>query len=330
MFGKKPWPFFSDSLETQRATQSLQEVFTERQINKQELEQAALGDGSTITAFCTACGNQPPFDALFCDQCGLKMRGRVAINIAKKNFCSPDFSSMKDERLSSTSICSGLAVITNDCVNKNKLNIVEAAKPLSWTTQRWIAPCAALASVLIITLGIVIRYASAPPPTAQEVMEVIGRSNIKISAPSQDLLCLSNLPYHRHHVQIPLNDQVLRVWLDSLVQAGLYASPVEIIPEGMSSEASTTLLKYQTLPAINPWRRNGRLCVAERWVIDSVVPGSIRKEAIKPSRHYHASIIWRAEGIAPWLNQLPDVRTRLAGVEIKNGKLITITQHELD
>ena len=330
MLGKKPSPFVSHPVEERHTTQSPQKVFAGRQ----KLQQASLGNGFHGAVLCTACGNHSPVDALFCDQCGLEIRGRETISLPNQNIStwvsSPGSSSTRNDLLPSS--CEGIAsaCITSDGLISNQMSLAEeVAKPLSWNTQRWIAPGAALASILVITLGVIIRHASAPQPTEKEVMEALGRDSIKISAPSQDLLCLSNLPYHRHHVQIPLNDQISRVWLDSLVQVGLYTSPVEVIPEGMSSEASTTLLKYQTLPAINSWRRNGRLCVAERWVIDSVLPGSIRKDSLKPSGRYLASIIWRADGIAPWLDRLPDARTRLAGVGVKDGKLIVTMQQEL-
>lgn len=279
-------------------------------------------------AHCTACGNQPPVDSLFCDQCGLPMKKRRRVRDPAAGY--GDF----------TSVMAGAADDDRDALPSPfppptvaSSGAGAAFAPLNWTTQRWVAPGAALASLLVLVLGGVIWQAAAPLPTPEEVMESLQRGDSKVAAPSSDLLCLRNLPYHRHHIQIRSNDQVARDWLDSLVTAGLYAPPVEVVPEGMTSETATvTLLQYQTLPAINPWRRNGQLCVAERWVLDSMVPGSLRKEGTFQSPRYTASLVWRAENVAPWFLPLQELAgARLIGISSSGTEgLVTHTQQRIE
>lgn len=192
------------------------------------------------------------------------------------------------------------------------------------------APCAALASVLVLALGFVVKEASAPPPSAKEILASLQNDNVSRYAPYFDLLCLRNFPYHRHHIQIYANDQVARDWLDLFVKAGLYAAPVEVISEGMSSETTISLLQYQVLPAINAWRHNGRLCVAQRWVLDSIVPESIRKDARIEASQYIVSLVWRAEGVAPWFESLRNFADlRLIGVNFSNARKITVSTQQM-
>lgn len=273
--------------------------------------------------YCTACGTLNAADARFCDHCGLPMKRQPATMApspcpaAESSVSVPaDINGAGPAPMAFSTDGSGLAA---------PLDLPLPSSP-PWT-QRWLAPGAALASVLVLVLGGVIWYAAAPPPTSQEVLLTLRKPGAKVAAPSPDLLCLRNLPYQRHHIQVQPSDQTTRNWLDALVKAGLYAPAVEVIPEGLSRD---TLLQYQTLPAINPWRRGGRLCIGQNWVLDAVAPNSIRKDtSVQPPR-YVASLVWRAEGVAPWLADLPEAGMRLAGVKVGEGRVTTSTQEALE
>jgi hypothetical protein len=278
--------------------------------------------------YCTACGTLNAGDARFCDHCGLPMKRQPAsatpsplptAEASASSSVPADIDGAEPAPMAFSTGGSGLATSSDQLLPLQPSASWPSSPP--WT-QRWLAPGAALASVLVLALGGVIWYAAAPPPTSQEVLLALRRPGAKVTVPSPDLLCLRNLPYQRHHIQVQPSDQATRNWLDALVKAGLYAPAVEVIPEGLSRD---TLLQYQSLPAITLWRRGGRLCVAQNWVLDAVAPNSIRKDtSVQPPR-YVASLVWRAEGVAPWLALVPEAGVRLAGVRVEDGVLTTKT-----
>lgn len=274
--------------------------------------------------YCTACGVLNPGDARFCDHCGLPMRRQPAASVSScptpQSAASVQVDINAEEPAPPASPVDGSA----QAMSSDLLPSLSSSLP--WA-QRWLAPGAALGSMLVLALGSVIWHAAAPPPTSQDVLLALRKPGTKVAAPSPDLLCLRNLPYQRHHIQVQPSDQTTRNWLDALVKAGLYAPAVEVIPEGLSRD---TLLQYQTLPAINPWRRGGSLCIAQNWVLDAVAPNSIRKDASVQPPRYVASLVWRAEGVAPWLAELPEAGMRLAGVRVGEGRVTTSTQESLE
>ena len=192
---------------------------------------------------------------------------------------------------------------------------------------RWLAPGAALCCLLVAALAGVIWHAAPAPPTGQEVLAALRFVGAHITKPSPDLLCVKNLPYHRNHIQIQPTDAATRDWLDGLVSAGLYAPGVEVVPDEVTG---STLIQYQTLPALNLWRRDGKLCVAQGWGIESVRDDSIHKTAETHNKRYLASLSWRAHNVAPWLAQLPSLGFRIAGVNVDAKGLTTTTRQALE
>jgi hypothetical protein len=188
---------------------------------------------------------------------------------------------------------------------------------------RWLAPGAAISCVLIVILASVIWHAAKPPPTSQEVLEALKSDSERVAVPSIDLLCIKNLPYHRHQIQLSPDDAATRAWLESLVQAGLYSPGIEVFPDEMTG---STLLQFQALPALNNWRKNGGLCFAQGWEIEGVPAESIHRNSRADRLQYVVALSWRAQGTAPWLRYLPPLSTRLAGVKVDSKGLTTTTQ----
>ena len=243
--------------------------------------------------FCTACGVFNPNHHSFCDNCGLQMQLPKA---------APDAS--QDAR-----------------------GVSGPLRPPLHKQLRWLAPGAAISCVLVAILATVIWSAVTPPPNGQEVLEALRSDQTRVTAPAIDLLCIKNLPYQRHQIQLSPDDAATRNWLESLVQAGLYAPGVEVFPDEMTG---STLLQFQALPALSKWRRNGSLCVAEQWEIESVPTHSIHKSSRTDRMQYVASVLWRAKGTAPWLNYLTPISVRLPGVMVDARGLTTKTQHTLE
>jgi hypothetical protein len=192
---------------------------------------------------------------------------------------------------------------------------------------RWLAPGAALCCLLVASLAAVIWYAAAPPPTSEEVFKALRSAGAQIAEPSSDLLCMKNLPYHRHQIQIQPTDTSTREWLDGLVLAGLYAPGVEVVPDEVSD---STLIQYQTLPALNRWRRNGTLCVAQGWEVESVRAYAVHNTSETNKKRYMASVPWRAKNVAPWFTHLQPLGLRWLGVKLDDNGLTTTTQQALD
>ncbi len=253
--------------------------------------------------YCTACGNANPMDANFCDHCGLPMRRR--------------------------SLAPGAEVVAAHLQAKSDPGLLDVPEfvPHRSRAQRWLAPAAALACVLVFILGAVIWQSAAPPPTSQEVFGALRAAGVQVASPPTDLLCLNDLSYYRHHIQVQPSDQITRRWLDALVQAGLYAPAVEVFPDGLSADS---VMQYQSLPALNPWRRAGGLCVAQGWALEAVMPDSIRKKPSADAPRLVATVVWRAQGVAPWLNQLPPLGLRLPGVDASAVGLTTHTSETLE
>jgi hypothetical protein len=250
--------------------------------------------------FCTRCGTFNLSDHRFCDHCGLPLaQSKVAVASATSD--------------------RGRAP-TKDPDSPVQPEPTSAHRPKH---LRWLAPGAALSCVLVAALAGIIWHAAAPPPSSEEVLAALHTVGAQIIKPSADLLCLNNLPYHRHHIQVQPSDAATRGWLDGLVQAGLYAPGVEVVPDEVTG---STLVQYQTLPALNQWRRDGRLCVAQDWVVESVPSQTVRKDTDAHDRRYIASVSWRAQNVAPWVAHLPLLGLRLNGVNMDAKGLTTTTQ----
>ncbi len=254
--------------------------------------------------FCTHCGTFNLSDHRFCDHCGLPMpQSSVATN--------------------GNGIRHGM-VPAADSGRPQELGRPTVHIPRH---LRWLAPGAALCCLLVASLAAVIWQAAAPPPNSEEVFKALRSAGAQIAEPSSDLLCMKNLPYHRHHIQVQPTDTSTREWLDGLVLAGLYAPGVEVVPDEVSD---STLIQYQTLPALNMWRRNGKLCVAQGWELKSVRAYAVQKTSETNSKRYMAALSWRAKTVAPWFSQMPPVGLRLLGLKLDEEGLTTTTQQALE
>jgi hypothetical protein len=254
--------------------------------------------------FCTGCGTFNLSAHRFCDHCGLPLPQPKV-----------------DQPPGEVEIGKRHAVAYRQTVQ-------QATEPSANSKHlRWLAPGATLCCLLVAALAAIIWRAAAPPPTHEEVLAALRASGAHITKPGPDLLCLQNLPYHRHHIQILPTDTATRDWLDGLVLAGLYAPGVEVVTDGLTV---STLLQYQTLPALNQWRREGKLCIAQGWDMDSIRVSAVEKTPETQHKRYVASLSWTAHTVAPWLAHLPPVGLRLAGVNVDSEGPTSTTQQILE
>ena len=192
---------------------------------------------------------------------------------------------------------------------------------------RWLVPGAAMGCLLVAAFASVVWHEAHPPPTPQEVAAALRLVDAHAIKPSPDLLCLKNLPYYRSHIRIQPTDVNAKKWLETLVSVGLYAPGVEVAADQMSD---FTFIQYQTLPALNTWRRDGKLCVAQGWYLDSIRDNSIQKAPDTDRKRYVATLTWRAQTLAPWFAQLPSLDLRLTGVNVDATGLTTTTRQALE
>jgi hypothetical protein len=254
--------------------------------------------------YCTRCGTFNLRYHSYCDHCGLPLT-------------LPD-------------VTQGLGACGNSSVNPEFSAQHEPDSPTSTLVPKhiqWLAPGAALCCLLVAALAGVVWHEAHPPPNPREVTAALRLVGARAIKPSPDLLCLKNLPYYRDYIRIQPTDVNARNWLETLVSVGLYAPGLEVVPDQISG---STFLQYQTLPALNHWRRDGKLCVAQGWELDSVRDNSIQKAPETDRKRYMATIVWRAHTLAPWLAQLPSVDLRMISVNVDAKGLTTTTRQALE
>jgi hypothetical protein len=129
-------------------------------------------------------------------------------------------------------------------------------------------------------------------------------------------LCLANLPYDRPQINVQQYDSNTRGWMDTLVSAGLYTAGQPV--PGLFQQ----LIQYTPTPELGTWRRGARLCVAKSWSVSEVKGGRLSPEKRGQHTLYRASVVWKAESVAPWLAQVP-ARQWSPGVRLDGGALTT-------
>ena len=229
-----------------------------------------------MARFCTACGTRNDDEARFCHECGKALRsaGAAAPSVEVQALPSPQ----------------------------------PGLRPLAQSTpRRWLVPVAVGTAALVVAIGGFAWWVSPPAASAGSFSAALRGPSGASATPSGDLLCLANFPYDRLQINVEQYDSNTRRWMDSLASAGLYT------PGQPVSGLSQQLIQYKPTPELGNWRRGARLCVAKSWSVSGVKGGPFSSE--KRGQHvlYHASVVWKADGVAPWLAQVrPERRARTA------------------
>jgi hypothetical protein len=179
------------------------------------------------------------------------------------------------------------------------------------TSRRWLVPAALGMVVLLAGAGGLAWWLSAPAASADAFASALRGPTGAAAAPSADLLCIANLPYDRPQINVQPYDANTRRWMDGLASAGLYSAGQQV--EG----AFQQLIQYTPSAELANWRRGARLCVAKSWSLSEVKPEPLTAETRGGHALYRASVVWRAEGVAPWLPQVPV--DRWSGLTLDRG-----------
>jgi hypothetical protein len=235
--------------------------------------------------FCTACGTPNDDAAGFCEECGKALRAAGAA-------VSP-------------------AGTREPSAPQPAANAPASAPALG----RWLLPAVLAAAVLVMAIGGLAWWLSPPAASADAFASALRGPSGAAATPSADLLCMANLPYDRPQINVQPYDSGTRRWMDALASAGLYAPGQPV--EGQFQQ----LLQYTPSPELANWRRGARLCVAKSWSLSEVKGGRFSPEKRGQHALYRASVVWKAEGVAPWLAHVPASRWS-PGVQ-QNGDALT-------
>lgn len=183
--------------------------------------------------------------------------------------------------------------------------------------RQWLFRAIVGAVVLVLAVGGIVWWSASPGPSAEGFAAALRSGLGSAIAPSADSLCVANLPYDRRQINADERDVNTRRWMDELVSAGLY-TPGQAVP-GVFQQ----LIQYTPTPELDRWRHGARLCVAKSWSVSEVKGGRFNPEKRGQHTVYSASIVWKAEGVAPWLGSMTDIAQRLPGVTLNRGSLTT-------
>jgi hypothetical protein len=166
---------------------------------------------------------------------------------------------------------------------------------------------------------------SAPAASSAAFAAALRDAGAAAGGPSVDLLCLTNLPYDRPQINVGEYDANIRRWMEGLATAGLYA-PGQAIAGG----GARRMVQYTPMPELEEWRRGARLCVAKSWAVGEVRGAPFRAERFGQREVFRATVQWKAEGRAPWLDKVPDPLGRLRGVRQSGNDMIAESQHAFE
>jgi hypothetical protein len=243
-----------------------------------------------MAKFCPACGTRNDDAAGFCGECGKALRP-ASLSAAR----APSHAAPADGE--------GAAAPA-----------APAGRP------SWLLPAVVGAATLIVAGGGIAWWWSPPAASTEAFASALKGASGAAAMPSVDLLCLANLPYDRPQINADERDLNMRRWMDTLASAGLYTAGQPV--QGVFQQ----LIQYTPTPELANWRRGARLCVAKSWSLGEVKASRFTPEKRGERTFYRASVVWKAQGGAPWL---PEVSARQVspGVRLEAGSLTTESTH---
>jgi hypothetical protein len=244
-----------------------------------------------MSRFCTRCGARNDGEAGFCEECGNALRPAVPAPSNPQSQLLPAV----DHPAASAASARG--------------------------RRAWLLPAVLGVVALTAVVGGFAWWWSAPAASAKAFAAALKGASGTSSIPSADLLCFANLPYDRPQINIGERDLNGRRWMDALASAGLYTAGQPVA--GLFQQ----VIQYTPTPELAKWRRGARLCVAESWSVGEVKGGPFNPDKRGSRSIYRASVVWNAEGTAPWLSRLPAGQW-LPGVRADGGSL-TIESSQL-
>lgn len=221
--------------------------------------------------------------------------------------------------------CDGCGAALRAAVPASTISAGTSASTVSRARRR--APIVAgIALLALAILGVAGWWIwSAPAASSAAFAAALRDGGTTAGGPSVDLLCLTNLPYDRPQINVGESDANMRRWMEGLATAGLYA-PGQVIAGG----GARRVIQYTPTLELEPWRRGARLCVAKSWAIGEVKGAPFHGERFGQREIFRATVLWKAEGRAPWLDKVPDAVGRLRGARQSGRDLIAESQHAFE
>ncbi|RYZ11264.1 MAG: zinc ribbon domain-containing protein [Comamonadaceae bacterium] len=170
----------------------------------------------------------------------------------------------------------------------------------AWGVAAGMAPLALAAVIAWQTEG----WWHDPPVSSESLAAGMNEAIASGRGPGQDPVCVANgLAYDRSDVSVlPTNAQTVS-WMNTLVRAGLYASPE---PGQSGGNFPQEILVYRPLPALAQWGGSRRLCIARGVRLAAVTGvGEVARVRLRgqPYKGVSANVEWVLEGAAPWLGE---------------------------
>jgi hypothetical protein len=241
-----------------------------------------------MAKFCTGCGSRNDDGAGFCEECGKPLRaGATAPAAPSPGPRAPD------------------------------PLVLSASAP---ALRRWLLPAVLGTAVLIIAIGGIAWWVSPPAASAEAFASALKGPSGASATPSTDLLCLANLPYDRPHIDVQPYDVNSRRWMDALASAGLYA------PGRPAEGLFQRVIQYTPTEELGKWRQGARLCLAKSWSVSEVKGGPFAPEKRGQHTLYRASVVWKADGAAPWVSRVP-AGPWIPAIRVADGALTTQSSH---
>lgn len=242
-----------------------------------------------MTIFCTKCGTSNQQSAVFCDNCGVPLRTVAADMLAT------DTASKTSEPIENTRL----------------------VKPTSSISRKKIIyGSAGLATAFLVSGGVAF-YVTRPPVPTPAVLLAATKAAYGKEANNRTRevqLCLTNIDYSKNPISVAENDATGKIWMETLVAAGLYSPAVSI---QSASTYAGNLLQFTATEQLAQYREGARLCSAKN--VEAVEVANIEKpvsQSIGPAGsqtkilEVKAQLVLKAVDVAPWM-QKPEVREKV-------------------
>ena len=242
-----------------------------------------------MNIFCTKCGTSNQPSAVFCDNCGVPLRAVVASMPA-----------------------SDVALKRSDGAN----DALSVKPTVSIKRKKIVYGSAGLATALLVSVGTAFYVMRPPLPTAVVLLAATKAAygQEANNRTRQEQLCLTNFDYSKNPISVAENDATGKIWMETLVAAGLYGPAVSVL--GANTYAGN-FLQFSATEQLVQYREGVRLCTAktveavEVVNIEKPVSQSIGQAGSQTKMlEVKAQLVLKALDVAPWM-QKPEVREKV-------------------
>jgi zinc-ribbon domain len=242
-----------------------------------------------MAIFCTKCGTSNDDVGKFCENCGAQLRASLK------------------------SLPASLAPTPTEDTQSQSLKSGRRA----FDSKKLMLAGTALAGAVLLAGGATYFLTRPPAATAGALLAAAKAAYGKDATDKLSLeLCISNINYSKSTFNAGMNDQNTQAWLNSLVKAGLYSTPLEISSGGFFPHP---LLQYVATPELDKYRQGGKLCAAKDVELTEVTEiGKPEEQSFGRNGEstkvltVNSKLRMKSLNTAPWM-ELPEVRDEFVG-----------------